>query len=431
MPDNKHLTKEDRMIIETGLTNGSTRKSIADTLGKSPSTICKEVKNNSITRKFSAPYSSKNGTYDCAKISECGFNTFCRSACPDRVPVKCKRRDRTVGVCNGCELLKGRKCKLEKRIYSASEAQESYLYTLKDSRQGINLTARQARELGDILKEGTDRGLSLYAIKKAHPEITQSERTLYNYIEQGVFSASGLVNIDLPSKVSRKSYKPVKTKVRQNRAYLNGRTYTDFEIFMVAHRKLPVVEMDTCYNDVTNGPFIQTFQFVEYGIMIGIYHEEKTALAMYNGVKLLKEWLGDDFYRLVPVVLTDRGSEFSMAKEIEELGCRIFYCDPMASCQKPHVENNHLLFRRICPKKINLKAAGLDSQAKVDLVFSNVNSYPREEKHGRSPLEIFEFFHPDSNLLKKLHLKKVDLDKLHLNPGLLRAKTDNSSEIKN
>lgn len=418
LADKKHLSKEDRSIIETGLTNGSTRKSIADTLGKSPSTICKEVKNNSYQAKYKRPYMKKTGTYDCSRIGECGFNGFCTQVCSERSPIPCKRRDRKVGVCNGCEKFK--ECRLDKMIYDANLAHDRYLYNLKDSREGISLTPSEAISLGTILKEGTERGLSLYAIKKANPQITQSERTLYNYVEQGVFSAAGLINMDLPVKVKRRYKKPVKTKVRQKKAYLTGRTYADFETFMRIHPNLLYVEMDTVYNS-NSGPFIQTFQFVEYNLMIGIYHEEKTAAAMYQGVRLLKEWLQDDFYKIAPVILTDRGSEFSMASEIEDLGCRIFYCDPMASWQKPHVENNHLLFRRICPKKADLKKLGLDSQEKTNLVFSHINSYPRKERQGKTPTEIFQFFFGDSGLLEKLHIKEIDSDKLQLKPSLLRS----------
>lgn len=418
MPDHKHLTREDRVMIETGLTNGATRKSIADTLGKSASTICKEVKNNSFEKLYHRPYMRKNGTYDCTKFKECGCNQFCKQVCDKRSPIPCKRRDRKVGVCNGCSDVQV--CKLNKRFYQADKAHEKYLYSLRDAREGINLTTSEARQLGDILKDGVERGLSFYAIKKAHPEIKQSERTLYNYIEAGVFSPSGLINIDLPMKVKRKQYKPTRVKVRKDSAYLKGRTYKDYETFLAAHPNLPVVEMDTCYN-TQDGPFIQTFQFVEYNLMIGIYHETKTAQDMYNGVRLLKEWLGDYFDRIVPVILTDRGTEFTLAAEIEALGCRIFYCDPMASCQKPHVENNHLLFRRICPKQSNLKQLGLNSQKMTNIIFSHINSYPREERHGKSPIQIFEFFHPESDLLERLHLKKIDLDKLQLKPSLLRS----------
>jgi len=40
----KHLTKEERVIIETGIRNGSTKSAIAETLGKEKSTIGKEIK---------------------------------------------------------------------------------------------------------------------------------------------------------------------------------------------------------------------------------------------------------------------------------------------------------------------------------------------------------------------------------------------------
>lgn len=40
---NKHLTLEERNIIETGIRNRSSKKAIADTLGKDKSTIGKEI----------------------------------------------------------------------------------------------------------------------------------------------------------------------------------------------------------------------------------------------------------------------------------------------------------------------------------------------------------------------------------------------------
>ena len=44
---------------------------------------------------------------------------------------------------------------------------------------------------------------------------------------------------------------------------------------MREHPSLSVVEMDTVYNDGTNGPFIQTFMLVSFGIMIGVLHSAK------------------------------------------------------------------------------------------------------------------------------------------------------------
>ena len=41
---NSHLTKSDREIIESGIKNGATKTSIADTIGKDNSTVGKEIK---------------------------------------------------------------------------------------------------------------------------------------------------------------------------------------------------------------------------------------------------------------------------------------------------------------------------------------------------------------------------------------------------
>ena len=57
----------------------------------------------------------------------------------------------------------------------------------------------------------------------------------------------------------------------------------------------------------------------------------------------------------------------------------------MQSSQKPHVENNHRLFRYICPKGTDLKQLGLHSQKDLDLLFSHINSYPFSKAFIRAP----------------------------------------------
>ena len=44
-----HLTLSERQIIETGISKGASKKSIADTIGKDKSTIGKEIKNHRIS----------------------------------------------------------------------------------------------------------------------------------------------------------------------------------------------------------------------------------------------------------------------------------------------------------------------------------------------------------------------------------------------
>ena len=47
-------------------------------------------------------------------------------------------------------------------------------------------------------------GQSPYQIVTNHPELSISEKTLYNYIEQGVFRDFGLLDIDLRLKQKEK-----------------------------------------------------------------------------------------------------------------------------------------------------------------------------------------------------------------------------------
>lgn len=46
------------------------------------------------------------------------------------------------------------------------------------------------------------------------------------------------------------------------------------------------------------------------------------------------------------------------------------------------------------------------SQDDLDLIFSHINSYRREEYHFKSPIELIEFYCPNSKILEKLKIKK-------------------------
>lgn len=420
MPNNKHLTFSDRLSLEKGLDNNASRSSLGKVLNKDKSTICKEIKNHAQLVPYSRQGLSSKGTYDCIHIDKCGYNAFCPKTCDKCTPIPCKRKDSPSGVCNGCP--ERSSCKLTKKIYSTETAQEEYEQELRDSRVGWNLTYNEAKELADILKPLLQAGQSLAHILMNHPEIPYSEKTLYTYIDEGVLREFGITNMNLRKKVGRKMTKKKKQiyKPRKDNRYLKGRTYLDYQNYIAEHPDASIVEMDTVYNNVSQGPFVQTFQFVKYHYMKGIYHDIKTSEEMVNGLKQLHDELGEkDFKKLVNVVLTDRGSEFSKVEEMEALGCKVFYCDPMASWQKPHVENNHLLFRYVCPKEKDLKKLGLLSQTDVDLIFSHVNSYRRKQLHGKSPYEVFEFFY-SSPIMDRLNIKKIDPDNINLTPDLIK-----------
>ena len=113
-------------------------------------------------------------------------------------------RDRSPGACNKCPKIHS--CRLDKYFYNAEHADKEYRRDLADFRQGINLTIGEAKDLANILKPLLDQGQSLYQIKSTHKEIKQSIKTLYTYIETGVFIEYGIDNFSLKEQVNRKQF---------------------------------------------------------------------------------------------------------------------------------------------------------------------------------------------------------------------------------
>lgn len=381
---NLHLTVQERIIIEKGIENGSTKAAIALTIGKDKSTVGKEIKKH---RELVHKSSYK---INCANMKNCSHNHVCDN-CADFKPFTCNRRDRSPGACNGCS--KYTHCRYDKYRYKADFSHKKYREDLVDSRTGINMPYEECKAMADIIVPLIKAGHSPYHIVTNHPELNISEKTLYNYIENGIFREFGLLDIDLRIKTKRKITKKAsnKYKKREDKKYLNGRTYDDFINYTAENKNLSVVEMDTVYNNGSTGPFMQTFKFLDYSFMFIVYQEEKTAKSMVEGVDLLEKILGEDlFSEEVAIIKTDRGSEFCDAEgfekeENESRRTRIFYCDPMASGQKGSLENNHKEIRYICPKENDLKDLGLNSQEKANLIVSHINSQSKEHLKGKSP----------------------------------------------
>ena len=359
-------------------------------------------------------------------MNNCSHNHICVN-CADFKPFTCNRRDRSPGACSGCS--KYTHCRYDKYRYKADFSHKKYREDLVDSRTGINMSYEECKAMADIIVPLIKAGHSPYHIVTNHPELNISEKTLYNYIENDIFREFGLLDINLRIKTKRKIAKKAsnKYKKREDKKYLNGRTYDDFINYTAENKNLSVVEMDMVYNNGSTCPFMQTFKFLDYSFMFIVYQEEKTAKSMVEGVDLLEKILGKDlFSEEVAIIKTDRGSEFCDAEgfekeENESRRTRIFYCDPMASGQKGSLENNHKEIRYICPKENDLKDLGLNSQEKANLIVSHINSQSKEHLKGKSPLEVMEFMNPALyQKFKDFGIERINKDNIVLKPYLLK-----------
>lgn len=412
---NKQLTLSQRIKIEDMINQRHRKCEIAKELDKSLSTISREIKKHCIVKPHSV--FRHDNLYNCKYFVNC---KKCTGKCRIFQPISCKERDRNIGACNNCDKLKS--CNLDKYLYKAEDAQKKYEYTLRDSRQGVNLDTSELIELAHIICPLIKKGQSIYTILTNHPEIKLCEKTIYNYIEMGLFKDWDVTNLTLKRKVRRIVSKKQKMKKRKDSADYTGRTYTDYLEYKVKHPHIPTTEMDTVYNN-QSGPYIQTFIFENTSFMIGILHNSKTADSMSESLNKFQDKLTDKEYNsLFQLLLTDRGTEFAKPQQFEinistgEIRSKIFYCDPQQSSQKPHVENNHNFVREILPN-------GQDwthlTQEKVNLMFSHINSTPRESLGDKTPYEIFTFIY-GKTLADKLDIQKIAKDEVNTTPRLLK-----------
>ena len=218
-----HLNYEDRKIIQTGIENGSTKTSIANTIGKDNSTVGKEIAlHRTLKSKCPLPL-------ECKAYQHCKLGRNCTIACPKYVPFKCNRRDRSPGACNGCSNYP--KCRFDKYWYDANTAEKEYRQELVDARQGVNLTTSEAKAIADVVGPLLNQGISPYSVIQSHPELGICEKTLYNYIESGILKAFGVDAFSLRRQLSRKlpKQKAAQYKKRENRSFLKGRTFKEYK----------------------------------------------------------------------------------------------------------------------------------------------------------------------------------------------------------
>ncbi len=95
------------------------------------------------------------------------------------------------------------------------------------------MTTFDVKRIAHIVVDSLRNGESPYMILQNHPELLICEKTLYNYIEAGIFSDWGFTTLTLKKAVKRRSRKPSKQvlKERNKPSIYNDRKYLDYQKF--------------------------------------------------------------------------------------------------------------------------------------------------------------------------------------------------------
>lgn len=384
------MTLDDRIEIQECLNKGISFKDIGRRIGKDPTTISKEVKKHLIVYRNSFTTTDKL----CPKLLRAPF------------------------VCNGCEKRNHSNCRFARQKYVAREAQKAYENLLVEAREGIPLNQESFYETEKIVSNAVKKGQHIYHILKTN-NLPVSKSTVYRHINKGYYTIS---SIDLPRAVK---FKPRHSKCNEfvPKRAKNGRTYADFMEYISDNNIVNFVEMDTVIGRI-GGKAILTLNFNAFNFIIGILIDNKTATEVSAKITDLKAKLhlaGFSFGSVMPLILTDNGAEFSNVSAIENNGdgtkeTHLFFCDPNAPYQKPHIEKNHTLFRDIVPKGASFDNFNQDT---VNLIFSHVNSIKRENFNGKSAYELFSFAY-SAELAQTLGISFIEPNMVIQSPKLLK-----------
>lgn len=391
----KHLTFEDRCIIEEFLNNNYNFTQISNRIGKDRTTISDEVKKHRYLRTT---------TY-------CNNNPCCYESKPPY-------------VCNSCS--KFNNCRRFKYSYSHDVAHNEYCSTLVKSRSHLKITKEEIASINEIVSPlMVHNHHSVNHVFISHSEVLPfSKSTFYKYIDLGILNVR---NVDLQRKVRFKINKEYNNESREkcNPKIKIGRFYTNFKDYVELNPNCSIVEMDTVIGTSggKGGKCFLTLLFRNCNFMLIFllpYKQSKYVTEVFN---YIKDLIGiNEFKRLFEVILTDNGSEFYDPESIEidfktgEKLISVFYCEPNCSWQKGTLEKNHEYIRYVLPKGTSF--AGL-TQEDCNLLASHINSTPRLSLNNNTPYDIALLFIGKKNI-DKFKIKKIDNDNINLSIRLLK-----------
>ncbi len=359
----KHINFDQRKIISSCISHSYKLVSIAKILEIDPTSISKEVKRNRISVDVHSVFSS-----DCKKLNRWPY-----------VCTNCKYRYKT--------------CPYVKFVYNAKTAQKIADANLINSRKGLDINDEEFKQIDSLIKKGIDDKKSIYQIKiENNDKINKSVTTLYRYINKGYLTTK---RIDLPYAVKYKKRKHNKKYdySLNNKIDRTGHTYLDYLSYIHKNPRVNVWQLDFLGAIKTDSKNILSFILPEVHFTLLDIIKNPDSNKVVKFFDELEEKIGtQNFLELIPVILTDRDPCFSdiegicFSKITGEERCKLFFCDPYVSNQKPHVENINKQIRKFFPK-----GKSVDKYSKSDIRKHNITllNTPVKSLDGNTPKDAF------------------------------------------
>lgn len=293
----KHLSYEERVIIQTRIKDGFSIPKIAKELGCAPNTVRNEIKRGTVT------------------------------------------------LYNGN--IKRYKAKEGQKKYEMNRQNSVRHYDYLEKKAFIDYVIRNFRErkwsydasVGHALRKGLFSGNDMVCTK-----------TLYNYTDLELIN---IKNYELPEKMRRR---PKHSRVRENKRVL-GKSIEDRPKEIEKRDEFGHWEIDLVIGSKTKDDSVlltMTERMSRY-LMMTVVEDKCPQNVMKALHKVMSEY-SEHSNTVFKSITTDNGSEFASLHELEAYtGTEVYFTHPYTSCEKGSVERNNRIIRRFIKKgkKIN------------------------------------------------------------------------------
>ena len=358
----KHMSEDNRKTISSCISHNKKLIEISSIINYDPRAISKEVRRNRKPVDYA-----------------------------DQTESKCPKLNRWPYVCTNCKN-RYQECHFVKLIYDSSTAQRKANANLINYRKGIDIDSEEFNKLDSIIKKGTDENKSIYQISIENKNIIdKSITTLYRYVNNGYLTTK---RIDLPFAVKYKKRKHNKKyEYTDNKIDRSNHTYIDYLAYLHNHPGINVWQLDFLGAIKTDNNNILSFILPNvHFTILGIINNPNSSKVV-KFFDDLEESIGTEaFIDLIPTILTDRDPCFNdiegicFSKITGEERCKLFFCDPYVSNQKPNVENINKQIRKFFPK-----GKSIDNYTKSTVKQYNITllNTPLKSLDGHTPKDAF------------------------------------------
>ena len=198
-------------------------------------------------------------------------------------------------------------------------------------------------------------------------------KTLYNYIDNGIFA--GISNKDLLIKKNgkKREYKKVRTVALNNK---NGKSISERPKEADERTEPGHWEIDLVAGKQGTKPSILTLVDRKTRKSLYILVKNKTQKEVVAAIKRIRRRVGGNFNDVFKTITADNGSEFLDNKAIKKAAkCdEVYYAHPYSSWERGSNENGNRILRRFVPKGTDI---GKLTQKELQRIEDWVNNYPR------------------------------------------------------